>query len=233
MMVQSKILSFRGRGRYERAAKLLPTMGRKTNLKAMLTHHQDRQRKAQLQNAREAARKDALKKSTGKGNPSAKSKGKRPAQSRSSTIPLTASDTILLVGEGNFSFTRALFTSGLASLEFLPPVNVTATAYDSEECCYAKYPDAQEIVKELRERGVTVLFNVDARRLDACKELKKKKWQRVVWNFPHAGRLSIYVLVMHLSNWCCVRQGYIRPRPQRSIESTAHSRLSQVRSSSP
>ena len=139
----------------------------------------------QLQKAKDAAKRDAFKKP----KPSAKSKGKRPTGSiaNSITIPLKASDTILLVGEGNFSFARALFSSGYEGLLHLPPSNVMATAYDSEDACYEKYPDAREIVQELRDMGVGVLFDVDARRLENRKELKKRKWQRIVWNFPHAG----------------------------------------------
>ena len=61
------------------------------------------------------------------------------------------------------------------------------SGYDSEEECYAKYPDAKAIVADLRERGVHVLFGVDATRLDKISGLKNKKWDKIVWNFPHAG----------------------------------------------
>ena len=170
-------------------------MGKKTNLKATLSKFQEKQRKTQLQKAKESAKNNlALKKAK---KPSAKSKGKRSiatsAQSNaiSRTIPLKASDTILLIGEGNFSFARALFTSRHDVLAHLPACNVTATTYDSEEACYEKYPDARGIVADLKELGVVVLFGVDARRLEACKELRKRRWQRIVWNFPHAGVLGI------------------------------------------
>jgi 25S rRNA (uracil2634-N3)-methyltransferase len=173
-----------------------PSMGKKTNLKATLSNFQERQRRTQIQKAKDASKKDILKRS----KPSAKSKGKRPTQSsvNSSTIPVTASDMILLIGEGNFSFARALFVSGHEALAHLPPSNVTATTHDSEDACYKKYPDAQGIVQELREKGVVVLFGVDARRLETCKELRKRKWQRIVWNFPHSGTSMFWrVSVMH------------------------------------
>ncbi|KAF8504961.1 hypothetical protein BU17DRAFT_58182 [Hysterangium stoloniferum] len=161
-------------------------MGKKTNLKASLSNFQEKQKKAQLQKTKEAAKKATVKQAL---KPSAKSRGKRPAQRvKKATIPVAASDTILLIGEGNFSFARALFISRCESIAHLPPSNVTATAYDSEEACYEKYPDAQDIVKDLRERGVTVIFDVDARRLDSHKELKKRRWKRIIWNFPHAGK---------------------------------------------
>ena len=111
---------------------------------------------------------------------SEKGKGKR-----RSTVPFQETDRILLIGEGNFSFARALILH--SSLRHLPAVNLTATAYDSEEECFEKYPEAREIVQVLKERGVEVLFNVDATALQKCKALKGRRWNRVAWNFPHAG----------------------------------------------
>lgn len=73
------------------------------------------------------------------------------------------------------------------SLQFLPPANIVATAYDNEEDCQAKYPDAAEIVRALRERGVEVIFGVDGTKLEKHAALKNRKFDKVVWNFPHAG----------------------------------------------
>ncbi|KAG7099872.1 hypothetical protein E1B28_001675 [Marasmius oreades] len=135
------------------------------------------------------------------------------------TIPFLPTDTILLVGEGNFSFARALVSCqsplsssstpsspsssnashdqhlSLVLLAQLPPNNVTATAYDTEEECYAKYPEASDVVKDLRSKGVEVVFGVDAAKLEVLAKRKGKgkgkelrKWDKVVWNFPHAGK---------------------------------------------
>jgi 25S rRNA (uracil2634-N3)-methyltransferase len=117
-------------------------------------------------------------------------KGVTPAkvqQPRRSTIPFTASDRILLIGEGNFSFAVALLQHPPAPLEHLPPPNITATALDTEEECHAKYPDAEQNVRILREKGAQVLFGVDATRLEKTSALKGKVFDRIVWNFPHAG----------------------------------------------
>ncbi|KAK7465315.1 hypothetical protein VKT23_005294 [Stygiomarasmius scandens] len=109
---------------------------------------------------------------------------------RRPTIPFRPTDTILLIGEGNFSFARALVLNPPTNsgLEHLPPRNVTATAYDTEEECFGKYPDAEEIVKELREKGVEVRFGVDATKLERVNGFKGRKWDRIIWNFPHAGK---------------------------------------------
>ncbi|KAK0246443.1 hypothetical protein EDD85DRAFT_917993 [Armillaria nabsnona] len=134
-------------------------------------------------------------------------KRKAPAPSTSRpTIPFSATDTILLIGEGNFSFARSLIQDAPAVLTHIPPGNITATAYDSEEECYSKYLDAREIVALLRERGVEIHFGVDASRLDKTALLKGRRWDRICWNFPHAGKsitdqdrniLSNQVLIMN------------------------------------
>jgi 25S rRNA (uracil2634-N3)-methyltransferase len=116
-----------------------------------------------------------------------KRKGKGKAPPLRPTIPFTPTDKILLIGEGNFSFAHALVIDPPPSLEHLPPSNIVATAYDSEQECYDKYPEARSIVDKLRERGVEVLFGVDATRLEKCGALKARRFDRVVWNFPHAG----------------------------------------------
>ncbi|KAH6916712.1 hypothetical protein BKA70DRAFT_1137954 [Coprinopsis sp. MPI-PUGE-AT-0042] len=126
--------------------------------------------------------------------PKRKGKGKGKAQhnipsTKRPTMPFAATDRILLIGEGNFSFAKALVVDPPSpSLQHLPASNVTATAYDTEDECYEKYPDAREIVKEIREKGVNVLFGVDATKLGKCSALKGKVWDKVVWNFPHAGK---------------------------------------------
>lgn len=158
-------------------------------LKAALKSQQSRLK--EKEKAQKAARAADLKyKKTTTYASSAKSKAREKVLSNQKpTIPFLPSDDILLVGEGNFSFARALAfhpPSG-SGLEDLLPQNITATAYDSEEECYVKYPEAKDIVQNLRERGVEVLFNIDATKLDKISGVKGRKWDRVVWNFPHAG----------------------------------------------
>lgn len=149
--------------------------GKKKSLKAGLQAHQ----------ARLQARQKAVHVAQG-----AEQKGKqrRTQNARSSTVPFRPTDKILLVGEGNFSFTRALLVDPPSVLEHLPPANVTATSYDSEEDCYAKYTDARQIVDIVRSHGAQVLFGVDATRLHGSPALKGRRWDRIVWNFPHAGK---------------------------------------------
>ncbi|KAJ7103164.1 hypothetical protein B0H15DRAFT_811211 [Mycena belliarum] len=119
---------------------------------------------------------------------SVKGKGKEVAHPRAPTIPFRATDKILLIGEGNFSFARALVVDPPAELEHLPARNITATAYDTEPACYEKYPEAEEIVLKLKAAGIEVLFGIDATRLSRVAAFKGRTWDRIVWNFPHAGK---------------------------------------------
>ncbi|KAJ7742197.1 hypothetical protein B0H14DRAFT_471394 [Mycena olivaceomarginata] len=75
-----------------------------------------------------------------------------------------------------------------AELEHLPARNVAATAYDTEAECYDKYPEAADIVQDLRAAGAEVHFGVDATQLGKTSSFKGRKWDRIVWNFPHAGK---------------------------------------------
>lgn len=112
---------------------------------------------------------------------------KKQTEKKAVTIPFAPTDKILLIGEGNFSFAHALVVDPPPQLHHLPPENITATAYDTEEECLAKYADAGEKITVLRTKGVNVLFGVDATKLEKVSQLKGKRWDKIVWNFPHAG----------------------------------------------
>jgi 25S rRNA (uracil2634-N3)-methyltransferase len=88
-------------------------------------------------------------------------------------------------GIGNFSFAHSLLDH--PSIPSLPPTSITATAYDTEPECLSKYPDAASHISALRSAGATVLFGIDARHLDKTVAKGDKRWDKVVWNFPHVG----------------------------------------------
>lgn len=101
-------------------------------------------------------------------------------------IPFDPTDTLLLLGEANFSFSLSVVTA-----HRFPPSRMLSTSYDPEAICYRKYPDGAANVAELRKRGVRVEFGVDAGDLAKCKSVGKGGgWSRVVFNFPHAGELA-------------------------------------------
>jgi 25S rRNA (uracil2634-N3)-methyltransferase len=75
-------------------------------------------------------------------------------------VPYSPSDWILLIGEGNFSFARAL--GRLFEKDLSRTGHIVATSYDSIKDLGEKYPDSAEILAELTRLGVTVLHGVDA-----------------------------------------------------------------------
>lgn len=102
------------------------------------------------------------------------------------TIPFQAEDRILLVGEGDFSFAKAI-------VEQHGCCDVTATCFDSQPELFEKYhPQGEEHVRYLEEEGQTVLYGVDATKLDQNKQLRKAggQWDVVLFNFPHVGGKS-------------------------------------------
>ncbi len=52
-----------------------------------------------------------------------------------------------------------------------------------------KYPDALKHIQSVEDLEGSVLFGVDATRLEGSKALKavKQRFSKVVFNFPHAG----------------------------------------------
>lgn len=107
-------------------------------------------------------------------------------QKQRAVLPFRPTDRILLVGEGDFSFALALVRHPSVAIV---PENVVASTFDTEDALAAKYPDsAPANLQELRAKGVTVLCGVDATKLAACKALRGRRFDRVVWNFPHVGK---------------------------------------------
>ncbi|KAL2034070.1 hypothetical protein VTO58DRAFT_104784 [Aureobasidium pullulans] len=105
-------------------------------------------------------------------------------QNQDPIIPFDALDRILIIGDGDLSFSRSLVdTHGCAAL--------LATTYDTEAELLEKYPQAQENKDAIEAEEQRVLHGVDATKLGQ-KEVKKQAggWERVVFNFPHVGGKS-------------------------------------------
>ncbi|MED6131693.1 hypothetical protein PIB30_012132 [Stylosanthes scabra] len=90
---------------------------------------------------------------------------------------------ILLVGEGDFSFSLSLATA------FGSAHNLVATSIDSHENIVKKYSNGISNVRELEERGCLVLYGVDAKEMSQHFFLKTQRFDRIVYNFPHVGFL--------------------------------------------
>lgn len=115
------------------------------------------------------------------------------------------------MGSGNFSFALSLLTNHLPRQTRLAAQNLTATAFDTEPECYRKYPqDAEANVASLRKAGVQVFFGVDATRLSENRDIRRLRqetyggengWNKIVFNFPHAGGLE-YISASVVSLHC-------------------------------
>ncbi|KAL2095104.1 hypothetical protein ACEWY4_009823 [Coilia grayii] len=90
---------------------------------------------------------------------------------------------VLLVGEGNFSFSTALIESSMDEL------HVTTTCLQSEDEAL-RLDGALENIQRLRECGSTVLFKVDCTCLNEHEGLQSLLFDCIIFNFPHFGRKS-------------------------------------------
>ncbi|XP_023645889.1 heavy metal-associated isoprenylated plant protein 41 isoform X1 [Capsella rubella] len=88
---------------------------------------------------------------------------------------------ILLVGEGDFSFSRSLATLfGSAS-------NICASSLDSYDNVVRKYKKARSNLETLKRLGAFLLHGVDATTLQYHPDLRYRRFDRIIFNFPHAG----------------------------------------------
>ncbi|XP_022959460.1 uncharacterized protein At4g26485-like [Cucurbita moschata] len=92
-----------------------------------------------------------------------------------------SSHTILLVGEGDFSFSACLAKA------FGSAANMVATSLDSNEVLLRKYSRVAANLEALGLLGGTVLHEVDATAMSRHCSLCYKEFDRIIFNFPHAG----------------------------------------------
>ncbi|RCV12142.1 hypothetical protein SETIT_2G245700v2 [Setaria italica] len=93
----------------------------------------------------------------------------------------SSTQDILLVGDGDFSFSLALATA------FGSGANLVATSLDTYETLKSKYSKAESNITNLKRLSATVLHGVDTKKMKLHPDLKKRRFDRIVFNFPHAG----------------------------------------------
>lgn len=111
-------------------------------------------------------------------------------------VPFSADESVLLVGEGDFTFALSIVKQNLVR-----PERLLATSFDSKEELIAKYPGVETTLAALEEEGVAVRHDIDATNLPATLKTiptKKKlhvklfntnmKLDCIMFNFPHTGR---------------------------------------------
>ncbi|GLT36779.1 hypothetical protein SLA2020_111350 [Shorea laevis] len=88
---------------------------------------------------------------------------------------------ILFVGEGDFSFSLSL------AIAFGSGSNICATSLDSEDDVINNYKNGKSNLENLKKLGATILHGVDATKMKNLDDLKKRKFDRIIFNFPHSG----------------------------------------------
>ncbi|CAK9308626.1 unnamed protein product [Citrullus colocynthis] len=105
-----------------------------------------------------------------------------PADSREKWLKYYSSyHEILLVGEGDFSFSLSL------AMSFGSASNIVATSLDSYLDVVTKYKNARLNLRILKGFGASVLHGVDATKMKLHIDLHMRKFDRIIFNFPHAG----------------------------------------------
>ncbi|KAM6984112.1 ferredoxin-fold anticodon-binding domain-containing protein 1 [Tautogolabrus adspersus] len=97
---------------------------------------------------------------------------------------MSPSRSVLLVGEGNFSF-----SASVSQLYRETETSVTATCLQRQEEAL-RHEGAATNMQIIKDSGGTVLFEVDCTKLGECASLRDRVFDRVVFNFPHCGRKS-------------------------------------------
>jgi 23S rRNA-/tRNA-specific pseudouridylate synthase len=94
---------------------------------------------------------------------------------------------ILCVGDGDLSFSLSLIRAyGRQVLDV-----TTSTLLNSSDELIETYPNSAEILKELKENDVEILFGIDATQLSTFDAIAAKKFDWVLFSHPHLGMDSL------------------------------------------
>ncbi|CAI9725192.1 ferredoxin-fold anticodon-binding domain-containing protein 1 homolog [Octopus vulgaris] len=96
--------------------------------------------------------------------------------------PVFDSSKLLLVGDGDFSFTLAL-------TNYVEPSSIVTSNLETEESI-KRYKNACINMEKLKEKGCQVILDLDATKLHQDIELKNEAFERIIFNFPHVGGKS-------------------------------------------
>ncbi|KAH8794103.1 hypothetical protein BGZ57DRAFT_1012684 [Hyaloscypha finlandica] len=122
---------------------------------------------------------------SGVSKPSSKSStkpSKHQTQHRKPTLPFSPHEQVLLIGEGDLSFSSSLMVHHKCQ-------HVTATIYESSHELLSKYPHVEENIKAIEDRGGAVRYGVDAMKMRPFTTGKEREgaMDRIFFNFPHVG----------------------------------------------
>ncbi|XP_071843225.1 ferredoxin-fold anticodon-binding domain-containing protein 1-like isoform X3 [Apostichopus japonicus] len=90
-------------------------------------------------------------------------------------------DHLLLVGEGNFSFSHML------QQKLQRVTRMVTTCYEDQDLNLKKYGGTLQNVMDLERAGATVMYGVDATKLHQHLQLATKEFDCMIFQFPHIG----------------------------------------------
>lgn len=101
-------------------------------------------------------------------------------QAAQRSLSFSGNDRILVVGDGDFSFSKGLVghIGGTGD-------NLVLTSFDSANELTKKYPQAKANVDFVRKSGAVVRHGVDATKLEEA--FPGELFDCIVFNFPHSG----------------------------------------------
>ncbi|CAI5705043.1 unnamed protein product [Peronospora effusa] len=117
-------------------------------------------------------------------------------QKKTLTQVYAPDDAVLVLGDGDFSFSRGLIKHRGTGR------GVLATSLDSENEVRRKYPNAQECIAAVQAAHGLVLHDVDATKLlELPRHLKigtgmktvPDFFQYIIFNFPHSGQQRVHI----------------------------------------
>ena len=115
---------------------------------------------------------------------------KKQTQHTAPIIPFSPADKILLVGEGELSFTHALVKHHRCT-------DVMATVLEKNHGeLVEKYPQIEEYIPVIEASGAEIKYGVDATKMgpwnrgNGSRMEKVGVMQRIIFNFPHVGGKS-------------------------------------------
>lgn len=172
--------------------------GQKGNTKglkgALIRHVQKDKLKKELVKTAEVQKEQKTLKEKSMKNGGSKKKQQNQQQTKG-LIPFNRDDTLLLVGEGDFTFARSIIEEA-----YILPENLIATSFDSLQQLQEKYPGVDDILASLKDYGVRVYHDIDAMNLVTSMKLNTSKSKNkplfknkanldyIMFNFPHTGR---------------------------------------------
>jgi len=115
--------------------------------------------------------------------------GQAKSQSKIKEENKTCIAKILVVGDGDFSFSRGL----IRSRPRRDGSSIVCTSYDTADVISRKYSNAAMIIAEIKRYKATVMHGIDCRKLHTMRGLSQSKFARVIFNFPHSGQQRVHV----------------------------------------